>query len=64
MVLSLLFPAVVIALIVLGVIRREPDPSGRRAYAIYLLSVTFVALFTVLFALYPLVAAGTRLALG
>ncbi|MDP8969153.1 MAG: hypothetical protein M3N52_01310 [Actinomycetota bacterium] len=67
--LGLLFPAAVIALIVLGVMavsngRREPDPSGRRAYAIYLLSVTFVALFSALFALYALAAAGARLALG
>ncbi|MDP8929024.1 MAG: hypothetical protein M3O70_10745, partial [Actinomycetota bacterium] len=55
--LGLLFPAAVIALIVLGLLavtngRREPDPSGRRAYATYLLSVTFVALLTALFALY------------
>jgi hypothetical protein len=66
---GLVFPLVVIALIVLGVSalangHREPDPSGHRAYSLYLALMTFVALFTTLFAVYRVASSGTRVAVG
>jgi hypothetical protein len=51
--LELLIPLAILGLIVLAVThvasdRREPDPTGRRPYAIYLFVLTFVALFVAL----------------
>jgi hypothetical protein len=51
--LGFLVPFVFLALIVLVIAmvaggRGEPDPTGRRLYAIYLSTVTFIALFSVL----------------
>lgn len=61
-VLSFVFPLVFVVLIVAAVAaavggRREPDPTGRRPYAIYLTAVTFIALFTTLAAVYALIHA-------
>lgn len=51
----LFVPLALIGLIVLGVVsvvagRREPDPDGSRSYTVYLVSITFIALFVTLFA--------------
>lgn len=59
----------VIALIVIAVAalangRREPDPGGHRPYSLYLVLMTFVALFTTLFALYRVASSATRAAVG
>lgn len=59
-VLGFLFPLVFVVLIVAVIVaavggRREPDPTGRRPYAIYLTAVTFIALFTTLGAAYALI---------
>ena len=59
-VLGFLFPLVFVVLIVAVIAaavggRREPDPTGRRPYAIYLTAVTFIALFTTLGAGYALI---------
>ena len=67
--LALAFPLLVLGLITLAVLalvngRREPDPSGRRPYAAYLVVVTFVALFTTVFALARAASSGTRAALN
>ena len=56
-----------IGLVVLGILvfasGREPDPSGRRPYAVYLCTVSFTAMFTVLFAGFALVATLVGLAI-
>ena len=62
-------PLVLLGLIVLAIAnatsgRQEPDPTGRRPYAIYLVSVIFVALFVVLFAATALVSALVQLPLN
>lgn len=48
-----IIPLLVIALIVFAVAsvagRREPDPTGRRPYGVYLAIVAFIALFVLLF---------------
>jgi hypothetical protein len=51
----LFFPLALLGVIVLGIVsvvagRREPDPDGSRSYAVYLVSITFIALFVTLFA--------------
>ncbi len=48
-------PLALLGVIVLGIVsvvagRREPDPDGSRSYAVYLVSITFIALFVALFA--------------
>jgi len=58
--LGFVFPLVFVVLIVAAIAaavggRRDPDPTGRRPYAIYLTAVTFIALFTTLAALYALI---------
>ena len=65
---ELLIPIVVIGLIVMAIAafssdRREPDPAGRRPYAVYLFSVLFVTLFITLFAAIGLVSSIVRIAL-
>jgi heme/copper-type cytochrome/quinol oxidase subunit 2 len=40
----------VLAVIILAAGRGEPDTSGRRAFAVYLSAVSFVAIFTLVFA--------------
>jgi hypothetical protein len=60
---------VVLGLIILGVAnggsgRQEPDPTGRRPYAIYLVSVTFVALQVLVFSATAVVSALVRIPLG
>jgi heme/copper-type cytochrome/quinol oxidase subunit 2 len=40
----------VLAVIILAAGRGEPDTSGRRAFAVYLAAVNFVAIFTLVFA--------------
>ena len=65
--LEFIFPAIFIGLIVLGIVaiavgRRESDPEGRRPFAIYLTSVMFVALFTVLIGGVTLVSSLSELA--
>jgi hypothetical protein len=62
-------PLVLLGLIVLAVAnagsgRQEPDPTGRRPYAIYLVSVIFVALFVLLFAATAIVSALVQLPLN
>jgi hypothetical protein len=57
-----LIPLVVIGLIVLVVAsvasdRRDPDPTGRRPYSIYLVAVTLIALFALLFSSTAVVSA-------
>lgn len=65
--LIVLAAVVPIGLVVLGIIvlasGREPDPSGRRPYAVYLCTVSFVAMFTVLFAGYALISTLVGLAI-
>ncbi|MGH2571970.1 MAG: hypothetical protein ACRDGU_00500 [Actinomycetota bacterium] len=66
--LELLIPLASLGLIVLTVTnvatdRREPDPTGRRPYAIYLFVLTFVALFVAVFSLTATVSSVVRLAL-
>ena len=66
--LELLIPLVILGLIVLAVTqvtsdRRDPDPTGRRPYAIYLFIVTFVALFVALFSLVAVASSVVHLAL-
>ncbi len=61
-------PLVLLGLIVLAIAnatsgRQEPDPTGRRPYAIYLVSVIFVALFALLFAATAIVSALVQLPL-
>ncbi len=61
-------PLVLLGLIVLAIAnassgRQEPDPTGRRPYAIYLVSVIFVALFVLLFAATAVVSALVQLPL-
>lgn len=58
--LGFIFPLIFVVLIVAAVAvaiggRRDPDPTGRRPYAIYLTAVTFIALFTTLAAVYALI---------
>jgi NhaP-type Na+/H+ or K+/H+ antiporter len=62
-------PLVLLGLIVLAIAnatsgRQEPDPTGRRPYAIYLVSVIFVALFVLLFAATAIVSALVQLPLN
>ena len=62
-------PLVLLGLIVLAVAnatsgRQEPDPTGRRPYAIYLVSVTFVAMFVLLFSLTAVVTAVVQIPLS
>ncbi|HEX2069720.1 MAG TPA: hypothetical protein VHH54_05905 [Actinomycetota bacterium] len=62
-------PLVLLGLIVLAFAntsagRQEPDPTGRRPYAIYLVSVIFVALFVLLFAATAIVSALIQLPLN
>jgi len=40
----------VLAVIILAAGRGEPDTTGRRAFAVYLAAVNFVAIFTLVFA--------------
>lgn len=66
---GLVVPILVIAVIVVAVVafgngRREADTGGHRPYAAYLVLMTFVALFTTLFALYRVASSGTRAAVG
>jgi hypothetical protein len=66
--LELLIPLAILGLIVMAVThvasdRREPDPTGRRPYAIYLFVLTFVALFVALFSLTAVVTSVVRVAL-
>src|SRR6059036_92868 len=54
--LEVVIPLVLLALIAFAIValvtaRRDPDPAGTRPYAIYLVLVIFLALFTALFAL-------------
>lgn len=68
-VLVLVFPLVVLGVLGFAVLalvngRSEPDPSGRRPYATYLVLVTFVALFTTVFALARAASSGTRAAMN
>jgi hypothetical protein len=65
---ELLIPLVVLGLIVMAIAafssdRREPDPSGRRPYAVYLFSISFVTLFVVLFASIAVISSIVRIAL-
>lgn len=65
---ELLIPIVVIGLIVLAIAafssdRREPDPTGRRPYAVYLFSVVFVTLFIALFSGISVVSSIVRIGL-
>lgn len=64
--LELLIPLAILGLIVLAVTqivsdRKEPDPTGRRPYAIYLFVVTFVALAVALFSLTAVASSVARL---
>ena len=64
-----LIPLVLLGLIVLAVAnagsaRQDPDPTGRRPYAIYLVSVTFIAVFVLLFATTALVTALVQIPLS
>ena len=60
-------PLILLGLIILAVAnasgRQEPDPTGRRPYAIYLVSVTLVALLVLLFSATALVSELTAMAL-
>jgi len=67
--LSLLVPLGLVVLILLVVVilaqhRDESDPTGRRPYAAYLFFVTFLALFTVLFAVFALVSSLMHIAVS
>lgn len=58
--IGFLFPMLFLGLIILVIAalvgaRGEPDPTGRRPYAIYLSLVTFIGLFTTLGSLFALV---------
>ena len=62
-------PLVVIGLIILAVAntasgRQDPDPTGRRPYAIYLVSVIFVSLLMLLFSATAVVSELASLAVG
>jgi hypothetical protein len=64
--LGYLIPLAILGLIVLAVTqivsdRKEPDPTGRRPYAIYLFVVTFIALAVALFSLTAIATAVARL---
>jgi hypothetical protein len=64
--LEFLIPLAFLGLIVLAVTqivseRKEPDPTGRRPYAIYLFVVTFIALVVALFSLTSVASAVARL---
>jgi len=66
--LEFLIPLAFLGLIVLALTqvasdRKEPDPTGRRPYSIYLFVVTFVVLFVALFSLTAVVSSVVRLAL-
>jgi len=66
---SFLVPLGLIVLVLLVVVilaqhRDEPDPTGRRPYAAYVFFVTFLALFTVLFALFAFVSSLMRIAVS
>src|SRR5438067_2861174 len=54
--LAVILPFVIIALVVFAIValvtaRRDPDPAGSRPYAIYLVLIIFLSMFTALFAL-------------
>jgi hypothetical protein len=54
--LAAIIPIVILALLVFAIValvtgRRDPDPAGSRPYAIYLVLVIFLSMFTALFAL-------------
>ncbi len=59
----LLIGLIVIAIVAFASNRSDPDPEGRRPYAIYLVSITFITLFLALFSLSGTVSALTHLAL-
>lgn len=65
--LGLIVAVIPIGLVVLGILvfasGREPDPSGRRPYAVYLCTVSFTAMFIALFAGAALVATLVGLAI-
>jgi hypothetical protein len=57
----LLFPILILGLLGMGVAallgsRREEDPLGRRPYTIYLSSISFIALFVLLFAIFSAIS--------
>ncbi|MGI8426463.1 MAG: hypothetical protein ACR2FO_04940 [Actinomycetota bacterium] len=68
--LSFLVPLITVGLIVIGVAGmaggrdKDTERSGRRPFAGYVCSVTFVTLFTALFGVFALATALTRLAVG
>jgi hypothetical protein len=67
--LEFLIPLAILGLIVLAITqvvsdRKEPDPTGRRPYAIYLFIVTFVALVVALFSLTVAASSLVRLVLS
>jgi small-conductance mechanosensitive channel len=51
----------VLAVIILATGRGEPDTTGRRAFAVYLGAVNFVAVFTLVFASFAAVQSLARL---
>jgi hypothetical protein len=63
----LLGPVALVAVVLLIAMaladRREPDPTGRRPYAVYLFVVTFISTFVVLFAATAVVSSLADLAL-
>jgi hypothetical protein len=63
-----IIPILLIGLIIfvaatIGSERRDPDPTGRRPYAIYLVSLTFVAMFVLLLSATALVSAVVQIPL-
>lgn len=66
--LEFIFPIATLGLVILGVIAlaggRQPDPTGRRPYAMYLAAVTFVSTITLVFASYACVTQLSRLGIA